>query len=94
MKNAVVLLLILLLSFAAIAQKKPAVRKRPAPVVAKATLPEPPKPLDEKEEYDKASNFEIAADRVAALKTFLSAFPNSEKAAEAKELIISSRVDR
>ena len=71
MKNAVVLLLILLLSFAAIAQKKPAVRKRPAPVVAKATLPEPPKPLDEKEEYDKASNFEIAADRVAALKTFL-----------------------
>ena len=91
MKNAVVLLLILILSFAVVAQKKPAVRKRPA-TASKAAKAEPPKPLDEKEEYEKASNLEIAADRVAALNKFLSDFPNSENVPAAKELIASSRI--
>ncbi|HUR96589.1 MAG TPA: hypothetical protein VMZ26_00850 [Pyrinomonadaceae bacterium] len=76
-----------------------AVNKRATPrkPVRKTTAVKPkgaatPLPLSEKEQFEKASAFELAADRIPALEKFLSAFPESEKRAEALDLLISSRL--
>jgi tetratricopeptide (TPR) repeat protein len=58
-----------------------------------AVKPRPtPTPLSEKEQFDKASAFELAADRVTALEKFLTAFPQSENRTAAEELLASSRL--
>src|SRR5215211_6348333 len=69
--------------------KKPSVAARSTP----RPKPKPSKPLlSEAEEYKNASEKELAVDRIDALNRFLGNFPKSEKAAEARELIASSRV--
>lgn len=58
-----------------------------------AVKPKPtPTPITEKEQFEKASAHELAADRVAALEAFLKAFPRSENRAAAVVLVASSRV--
>ena len=51
-----------------------------------------PVPLTEKEQFEKASGFELAADRVAALEKFLTDFPESTDRAAAADLLAGSRV--
>jgi tetratricopeptide (TPR) repeat protein len=51
-----------------------------------------PLPLSEKEQFEKASALELAADRVPALEKFLAAFPQSEKRTDALDLLTSSRL--
>jgi tetratricopeptide (TPR) repeat protein len=48
--------------------------------------------LSEKEQFEKASAYELAADRVPALEKFLAAFPESENRPAAVDLLISSRL--
>lgn len=61
--------------------------------VKPAPQPEPtPVPLTEKEQFDKASAHELAADRVAALEKFLADFPASEHRPAAIDLLVSSRI--
>lgn len=58
-----------------------------------AVKPKPtPTPLSEKEQFEKASAYELAADRVTALENFLNAFPQSENRPAAIELLASSRL--
>ncbi len=77
--------------------KKPASAKPKANVAStKKTAVKPksvptPVPLSEKEQFDKASAFELAADRVGALEKFLIAFPQSENRVAAVDLMTSSR---
>src|SRR5687768_7771966 len=64
----------------------------PKKTTATATKPKPvpvptPTPLSEKEQFEKASAHELAADRVAALEKFLAAFPESTDRAPAAELL-------
>ena len=47
--------------------------------------------LSEKEQFEKASAHELAADRVRGLEKFLADFPESEKSLAAAELLTSSR---
>ena len=51
-----------------------------------------PTPLTEKEQFEKASSFELAADRIAALEKFLKDFPESTDKAAAADLLVGSRV--
>lgn len=60
--------------------------------VAIAKLEKPAPPLDENEEYRKASALELATERVAALRNFVADFPESGKLMEAQELIAASQV--
>lgn len=73
--------------------------KSPAAKTTAVAKPKPkplatptPTPLTEKEQFDKASGYELAADRVAALEKFLAAFPESENKLAAADLLASSRV--
>jgi tetratricopeptide (TPR) repeat protein len=50
-----------------------------------------PVPLTEKEQFTKASAYELASDRVAALENFITTFPQSEDRGAAVELLTSSR---
>lgn len=67
------------------ANKKPAVALKPKPAPT-------PIPLTEKEQFEKASAFELASDRVPELEKFLTAFPQSEHRVAAAELLASSRL--
>ncbi len=51
----------------------------------------PPKKLDEKAEWEKASNVPDTAGRVAALQKFNETFPKSDKRTDALELISATR---
>src|SRR5688572_8161962 len=88
MKYAV-LILLLLSSPVAFAQKpkatNTAVKKTAAPKSA-------PAPLSEKERWQRASAHELAVDRVAALEKFMADFPESEDRPAAAELLASSRL--
>lgn len=92
MKNAVLIILISSLTFVVNAQRKPAVAKKRPIAAVKTASADPAAPLDEKEQFQKASNLDLAADRVTALQKFIGDFPNSENVSAAKELISSSRV--
>lgn len=73
------------------AKAKPRVAT-PKKIVA-AVKPTPtPTPLSEKEQFEKASAYELAADRVNALENFLNTFPQSENRPAAAELLASSRL--
>ena len=75
-------------------KKSNPVRSQPkASAAKKAAKPKPvPTPLSEKEQFEKASAFELAADRVPALEKFLADFPQSENRPAALELLLSSRL--
>ncbi|MEO8041508.1 MAG: hypothetical protein ABI646_02760 [Acidobacteriota bacterium] len=78
---------------ASTATAKPKVATPKKTVAAVKPKPKPtPTPLSEKEQFEKASAFELAADRVAALDNFLTAFPQSENRSAADELLASSRL--
>jgi tetratricopeptide (TPR) repeat protein len=64
----------------------------PKKIVAAVRPKATPTPLSEKEQFEKASAYELAADRVAALEKFLTAFPQSENRPAAAELLASSRL--
>ena len=64
------------------------VKKTPIKPKAEPT----PLPLSEKEQFDRASAFELAVDRVTALEKFLTAFPQSENRIAAVDLLTSSRL--
>ncbi|PYT00023.1 MAG: hypothetical protein DMF63_08615 [Acidobacteria bacterium] len=96
--------LLLLLTFSPLAQAQPP-KSKVAPAAVKKSAaktnqtagttkpkPKPGPPLSEKEQFDKASAHELAADRVKALEKFLTNFPRSEHRAEATDLLMSSRV--
>ncbi len=78
--------------------KKVSTAGKPRAPLKKTTIAVKPKadptpvPLGEKEQFEKASAHELAADRVAALENFLAAFPQSENRLAAAELLASSRV--
>ncbi|MEP6704865.1 MAG: hypothetical protein ABJB34_08675, partial [Acidobacteriota bacterium] len=55
--------------------------------------PSPASPrLGEKEQFEKASAQELAVERVAAIESFLTAFPQSENRTAAVDLLASSRL--
>ena len=94
--------LVILLAFFTIAHAQPPKSKssstpakrpisKPKQSVA-AAKPKPTPVLSEKEQYDKASAYELASDRVPALEKFLASFPESENRAAAIDLLASSRV--
>jgi tetratricopeptide (TPR) repeat protein len=93
MKYAV--LILLLITITGVPAQPPKGKASPAkkPVAAKPKpVPTPtPTPLTEKEQFDKASAYELAADRVAALEKFIAAFPESENRPAAADLMASSR---
>lgn len=87
------LILLTLISTAVLAQQpksKPSQAKKPVATKAKPTPT--PTPLSEKESYDKASAYELASERVAALEKFMTDFPASERKPKAADLLTSSRV--
>lgn len=86
MKKAAILLLSLLITTGAYAQKTPVKKARSATISA-AQKP----PLSEKERFEAASALETAGERVPALLAFITDFPESEYRAEAMELVASSR---
>jgi tetratricopeptide (TPR) repeat protein len=73
------------------AVKKPAAAK-PKPATMPVPTPTPtPTPLSEAEQFEKASAYELAADRVAALERFLADFPQSSNRMAAVDLMSTSR---
>ncbi|HEX3101648.1 MAG TPA: tetratricopeptide repeat protein [Pyrinomonadaceae bacterium] len=74
---------------------KPAAAKSTATHTSSPTKPKPsatpPKRLDEKTEWETASNVPDAAERVTALRKFTSTFPTSDKRNDALELISATR---
>ena len=84
MKNALLIILFICLSSTAFAQKsRPGKRSATKPAAVQ---------LSEKEQFEKASALEAAAERVLALKKFLVAYPNSEYRVAGLETIAASRV--
>jgi hypothetical protein len=61
-------------------------------VTAAKPKPKATPPLTEKEQFEKASAYELASERVPALEKFLTSFPQSESRAAALDLLASSRV--
>src|SRR5215207_5727739 len=93
MKYAVLLVSLILAQgiFAQPPKQKSQTTKKP---IASKPKPKPvatPTPLSEKEQFDKASAHDLAADRVAALEKFLADFPESENRPAAADLLTSSR---
>ncbi len=68
-------------------KSKPTPAKKPAAQKPRTTS----SPLTEKDQFAKASAHELAADRIAALEKFVTAFPQSENRQAAADLIGSSR---
>lgn len=96
------LLILLALSPIAIAQpqktkasstqaKKPVAKPKQSVATAKPK-PKPTPALSEKEQFERASAYELASERVPALEKFLVSFPQSENRAAAQDLLASSRV--
>ncbi|HKP70342.1 MAG TPA: hypothetical protein VJV05_13735, partial [Pyrinomonadaceae bacterium] len=71
---------------------KPNTVKKSSTTKAQVDPTPTPVPLSEKEQFDKASGHELAADRVAALDKFMVDFPESENRPAAAELLASSRI--
>ena len=68
-------------------------KPKPKQTVTAAKLkPKATPPLSEKEQFEKASAYELASERVPALEKFLTSFPQSENRAAALDLLASSRV--
>ncbi len=72
--------------------RKPSVPPKKATIAVKPKVDPTPAPLSEKEQFERASSYELAADRVVALENFLTTFPQSENRLAAVELLASSRV--
>ncbi len=86
MKNTVILFLLILFSVAVFAQKP---TKKPS---SPKTTQTPPKTSgNEKEEFEKAANEAVAAERIKALQKFVGNFPKSEEKNRALELIVIAR---
>ncbi|MEO8072655.1 MAG: hypothetical protein ABI686_05345 [Acidobacteriota bacterium] len=88
MKNSAVIFLLVLFSLSAFAQK-PKTAKNVSKTKLVKTVPE--SSVSEKEEFEKAVAQTDAAERVTALKKFVSEFPESEQKIHAQELIVSGR---
>ncbi len=88
MKNSAIILLLILFSFSAFAQKPKTTRNVSKSKLVK-TVPE--KYLSEQEQFDKAVAQTDAAERVTALQKFVSDFPESSEKTHAQELIVSGR---
>jgi len=71
--------------------KKPVAKPKQTVATAKPK-PKAGPPLSEKEQFEKASAYELASERVRALEKFLTSFPQSENRAAAVDLLASSRV--
>jgi tetratricopeptide (TPR) repeat protein len=90
MKNSAVIFLLLTLSLAALAQKPKPAAKNTKPA-AKSNLVKTEKPGDEKAEFERAATTTNAAERIMALQKFVAYFPQSDKKAEAQELVAVAR---
>lgn len=89
--NYAVLVLLLISVQCVLAQPKTR-STTPKKTAAVKVSPTPtPTPLTEKEQFEKASSPELAAERVAGLEKFLEAFPESENRPAAVDLLTSSR---
>ena len=88
MKNSAVILLLILFSLSAFAQK-PKTAKNVSKTKLVKTVSE--SSISEKEEFEKAVAQTDAAERVTALQKFVSDFPDSEEKIHAQELIVSGR---
>ena len=91
MKYAVLFFLLIFIPGVSAQPPKPKTSTARKPAVAKPKPAPTPTPLSEKEQFEKASAHELAADRVAALEQFLTAFPESQDRAAAADLMASSR---
>lgn len=91
MKNSAILILIIIFSLTAFAQKPKPAKKTPNA----APKPKISKPAlnigDEKEEFEKAVALTNALERIAALQRFIENFPKSAEKTRAQELIVSAR---
>lgn len=93
MKYAVLILLLIIIPGvpAQTPKAKPTPAKKSVTQKSKPVPTPTPAPLSEKEQFDKASAHELAAERVAALEKFIAAFPQSDNRAAAADLMASSR---
>ncbi|MEJ7848422.1 MAG: tetratricopeptide repeat protein [Pyrinomonadaceae bacterium] len=86
MKNLGILLIILLFTLAAAAQKRPAVKRpvaaKPAPVAAN--------PAAEKARLDALLAASAPAERIEALKKFIAAYPNSDERPRAADALVAA----
>ena len=91
MKNSAILVLVIIFSLTAFAQKPKPAKKSPNA----APKPKVSKPVvnlgDEKEEFEKAVALTNALERIAALQKFIENFPKSAEKTRAQELIVSAR---
>jgi tetratricopeptide (TPR) repeat protein len=90
MRNSVVIIFLILLSFSAFAQKPKTTGKSAASANTKPAK-SPETLLSESEEFAKAVATKNAAERIAALQRFIANFPQSTEKIKAQELIVSAR---
>ncbi len=88
MKKSAILLLLILLSTTAFAQKS---NRSKIPARNKLTKSADANPAGEKEQFKKAVSQTDAAERISALLKFIADFPNSDEKTHAQELIVSGR---
>jgi tetratricopeptide (TPR) repeat protein len=91
MKYAVLFFILIFIPGVSAQPPKPKASTAKKPAAAKPKPAPTPTPLSEKEQFEKASAHELAADRVAALEKFLAAFPESQDRTAAADLMASSR---
>ncbi len=91
MKSLVILILIIIFSLTAFAQKPKTAKKNPTaaqkPKIAKPAIDAG----NEKEEFEKAVAITDASERITTLQKFIANFPKSTEKNRAQELIVSAR---